>query len=77
MTKPDDNARPRIDVSDWSDRELLDALQIWVVEPLCDNYIDSAVEEMIKRASVKHSRMAEYVKEAVILQTRNDASCPL
>jgi hypothetical protein len=67
----------KINVSDWSDRELLDALQIWVVEPLCDNYIDCAVEEIIKRAIVKHSTMAEYVKEAVILQAQNDASCPL
>jgi hypothetical protein len=55
---------------------LLDALLIWVVEPLCNNYIDSAVEEMIKRATVKHSLMAEYVKDALIGRSVDDLACP-
>jgi hypothetical protein len=51
-------AHPLIDVSGWSDKDLVNAITD-------DHYGESAVGELVKRANARHLTMADYVFDVV------------
>jgi hypothetical protein len=50
--------RPRIDMSGAADEDLIDKM-------VDDNYGDSAVEELVKRANGKHMTLADYIGDVI------------
>ena len=58
MAGPVHPERPRIDMSEATDDELIDKM-------VDDYYGDSATEELVKRANGKHMTLADYIRDVV------------